>query len=180
MSPKDIIPRDDIYYRKVLRTLKLVVQMVLTILVVLIIGLLIVWLFDKAGNSFLTHSWRLAIWIIIAVLAAVIWIPEYIMDLRKINQGEEARIAKTKSKAYAACLDHARKENLIDEDNQLKVPRADFVRFCIKNNYFSPHRKENWKDIDGILKDSNGMPVSADKLTQSFQDIQSREGFQSN
>ena len=98
------------------------------------------------------------------------------MDIRKIEIGDpKTPFREEKPKPYAAVLDHARKENLIDEDNKLNVPRTDFVRFCVKNGYFAPHRKENWKIIDGVLKDwQTEKPITAGQLTQSFQDLQAR------
>ena len=174
------MPHDTKYHRKQQRTFKLAFDVLWIVAVVLIVGLLLIWIFDKLGGAFLTRPWRVALLIIFAILAALTRVPDYIHDLMLIEQGDKAPDQDTsKLKPYAACLDHARAEKLIDEDNRLQVPRSDFVRFCVKNGYFFPHRKENWKAINGILKDSTGDPVSADKLAQTYQDIQSREGFSS-
>ena len=170
---------DDKHYLKLLRTIKLVIYMVLAALSVLAVGLFFIYLYDKLGGSFMGRGWQIFFIIVFALLVAGLQLPTYIMDNRKIELGNPTPAASKKPKPYAAVLDHAKKEGIIDEDNQLQFPRADFVRFCVKNNYFYPHRKENWRAIDGVLKDSDGQPVSADKLTQSFQDIQAREGLQS-
>lgn len=78
-------------------------------------------------------------------------------------------------KPYAAILEQARKEDLIDEDNRLQVPRSDFVRFIVKNGYFKSYRKENCKAIDKVPKDwRTGVPISAGQLTQTYQDLQAR------
>lgn len=153
--------------------------MVLAALFVLAVGLLFIWIYDKLGGSFMSRGWQIFFIIVFALLAAGLQLRDYIMDIRKIELGNPTPAAAKKPKPYDAVLDHAKKEGIIDEDNQLQFPRADFIRFCVKNNYFYPHRKENRRAIDGVLKDSDGQPVSADKLTQSFQDIQAREGLQS-
>lgn len=170
------IPREDKHYRKTRRTIKLVVYMAQSALAVLLVGLVFVWMYDKAPDTPFTHGWNLFFVIVFAILVACLQLPGYIMDIRKIEMGEPKSPAKeAKPKPYAAVLDHALKENLIDEDNKLKVPRTDFVRFCVKNGYFAPHRKENWKIIDGVLKDwQTEKPITAGQLTQSFQDLQAR------
>ena len=170
---------DDKHYLKLLRTVKLVIYMVLAALFVMGVGLLFIWLYDKLGGSFMSRGWQIFFMIVFALLVAGLQLPEYIMDIRKIELGNPTPAAVKKHKSYDAVLEHAKKEGIIDEDNQLQFPRTDFVRFCIKNNFFYPHRKENGRAIDGVLKDSVGKPVSADKLTQSFQDIQAKEGLQS-
>ena len=176
MSARNNISRDDKQYRKMLRTIKLVVYMVLSALAVLLVGLVFVWIYDKVPDNPFTHGWNLFFFIVFAILVAGLQIPGNIMDIRKIEIGDQKSPAQeAKPKPYAAVLDHALKENLIEEDNKLKVPRTDFVRFCVKNGYFSPHRKENWKTIDNILKDwQTEKPITAGQLTQSFQDLQAR------
>ena len=80
-----------------------------------------------------------------------------------------------KPKPYAAILEQAGKEDLIDEDNRLQVPRSEFVRFMVKNGQFKSYRKESWKIIDNVLKDwRTSAPISADQLTQTYQDLQAR------
>lgn len=55
------------------------------------------------------------------------------------------------------------------------MPHSDFVRFVVKNDYFKSYRKENWKVIDNVLKDwRTGAHISADQLTQTYQDLQAR------
>ena len=181
MSVKDNrnTSRDDKHYLKLLRTYKLVVYMVLAALFVIAVSLLFIWIYDKLGGSFMSRGWQIFFMIVFSLLAAGLQLPEYIIDIRKIEMGNPTTAAVKKHKSYDAVLEHAKKEGIIDEDNQLQFPRTDFVRFCVRNNYFYPHRKDNWRAIDGVLKDSDGQSVSADKLTQSFQDIQAREGLQS-
>lgn len=158
-----------------MRTIKFVVYMVLSALAVLIVGLVLVWVFDKAPDNPFSHGWNLFFVIVFALLAAGLQIPNYIMDIRKIDMSDSNPAKVIAPKSYAAVMDHARKENLIDEDNKLSVPRTEFVRFCVKNGYFAPHRKENWKTIDSVLKDwQTEKPITASQLTQSFQDLQAR------
>ncbi len=171
------MPHDDKQYLKKLRTIKLVAYMVLFALAVLLVGLVLVWIFDKAPDSPFTHGWNLFFVIVFALLVAGLQIPNYIADIRKIELGNPAPVQPQKPKPYAIILEQARKEGLIDEDNRLQVPRSDFVRFCVKNDYFRPHRKENWKAIDKVLKDQRtGDPVTAAQLAQTFQDLQARGG----
>ena len=169
-------PCEDKHYRKMRRTIKIVVYMALSALAILLLGLVFVWMYDKAPDNPFSHGWNLFFVIVFAILVACLQLPGYIMDIRKIEMGDPKSYAQeVKPKPYAAVLDHARKENLIDEDNKLNVPRTNFVRFCVKNGYFAPHRKENWKIIDGVLKDwQTEKPITAGQLTQSFQDLQAR------
>ena len=124
----------------------------------------------------MSRGWQIFFMIVFALLAAGLQLPEYIMDIRKIELGDPSSAAARKPRPYDAALDHARREGLIDEDNQLQGPRADFVRFCIAHKYFSPHGREDWKPIDNLLKGPGGKPVTSEQLAQTFQDIQSREG----
>lgn len=178
MSAKEyrIVSRDDKHYRKLLRTYKLIAYMVLAALFVLAVGLLFIWLYDKLGGSFMSRGWQFFFIIVFAVLAAGLQLPGYIMDIRKIELGNPTPATVKKPKPYDAALDHARKEGLIDDDNQLLVSRAEFVRFCRNNNYFSPHGRESWKSIEGILKGPGGNIITAEQLAQTNQDIQLREG----
>ena len=106
----------------------------------------------------------------------------YLLKLRNLeidNPSADNQQAKNKAPSYLPILEHARKEGLIDKSNNLLQPRTDFIRFCVKNKYFFPYRKSNWKAIDGVLIDEKGAPISAEQITQSFQDIQSRVGIDS-
>lgn len=170
------ISRNDKHYLKLLRTYKLIVYMVLAAMFVLAVGLLFIWIYDKLGGSFMSRGWQIFFMIVFALLAAGLQLPEYIMDIRKIELGNPTSAAARKPKPYDAALDHARREGLIDDDNQLLVSRAEFVRFCRKNKYFSPHGRESWKPIEGILKGSDGKTITAEQLAQTNQDIQLREG----
>lgn len=62
-------PHDDKHYRKLLRTYRLVVYMVLSALLVLVIGVALIWLFDKAGG-FMSRGWQIFIIIVFALLVA--------------------------------------------------------------------------------------------------------------
>lgn len=170
------IPHDDKHYRKLLRTYKLVIYMVLAALFVIGVGLLFIWIYDKLGGGFMSRGWQIFFMIVFALLAAGLQLPDYIMDIRKIDLGNPTTAAEEKLKPYAAALDHARKEGLIDDDNLLLVSRAEFVRFCRNNKYFSPHGRESWKPIEGILKGPGGKTITAEQLAQTNQDIQLREG----
>ena len=170
------MPHTDKHYRKLLRTYKFVIYMVLAALFVIGVGLLFIVLYDKLGGSFMSRDWQIFFMITFALLAAALQIPEYIADIRKIDLGEETSQTGAEPKPYAAALEHALKEGLIDENNQLQGPRSEFVRFCIANKYFHPYGREDWKSIDNVLKGPGGKPVTAGQLAQTFQDIRSREG----
>lgn len=169
------MPHNGKHYQKLLRTHKFVVKMVLAVLFVLGAGLSLMWLFDRLGGSFMSRGWQVFFIIVFAFLVAGLQIPGYIMDIRKIDMDNLSPAQPQTPKPYAAILEQARKEDLIDEDNRLQVPRSDFVRFIVKNGYFKSYRKENWKAIDKVLKDwRTGVPISADQLTQTYQDLQGR------
>lgn len=85
MSAKNNIPRDEKQYRKTRRTIKLVVYMVLSTLAVLLVGLVFVWMYDKAPGNPFSHGWNLFFVIVFAVLVACLQLPGYIMDIRKIE-----------------------------------------------------------------------------------------------
>ena len=127
------MPHNDKHYQKLLRTYKLVVYMVLAALIVLGVGLSLMWFFDRLGGSFMSRGWQVFFIIIFALLVAGLQIPGYIMDIRKIEMDNPSPVQPQKPKPYAAILEQARKEDLIDEDNRLQVPRSEFVRFIAKN-----------------------------------------------
>ena len=116
--------------------------------------------------------------IILAVLAVLSRVPDLLNELRKIDLGESSNKAVLSApKPYEIILVHARKEGLIDRDNRLLKPRSDFVRFCIDYMYFYPYKRSNWRILENVLRDSEGHPISAAQLAQTFQDIQTREGI---
>lgn len=169
------MPNSDKHYQKLLRTYKFVVYMVLAALIVLGVGLSLMWLFDRLGGSFMSRGWQVFFIIVFALLVAGLQIPGYIMDIRKIEMDNLSPVQPQKPKPYAAILEQAGKEDLIDEDNRLQVPRSEFVRFMVKNGQFKSYRKESWKIIDNVLKDwRTSAPISADQLTQTYQDLQAR------
>ena len=170
------MPHSDKHYQKLLRTYKFVVYIVLAALFVLGAGLSLMWLFDRVGGSFMSRGWQIFFMITFALLAAALQIPEYLADIRKIDLEDDTNTARAKPKPYTAALDHAKREGLIDKNNQLQGPRSDFVRFCIANKYFHPYGREDWKSIDNLLKGPGGKPVTTEQLAQTFQDIRSRKG----
>ena len=152
-----------------------IVIIVIAALFVLAVGLSLMWLFGRLGGSFISRGWQVFFIIVFALLVAGLQIPGYIMDIRKIDMDNPSPAQPQNPKPYAAILEQARKEDLLAEDNRLQVPRSDFVRFIVKNGYFKSYRKENWKAIDNVLKDwRTGVPISADQLTQTYQDLQAR------
>lgn len=71
----------------------------------LIVGLLLIWLYDKIGSTFLSRPWKIVLLIIFAILAALTRVPEYIHDLRKIDLGAPAPSQEApKEKPYTAQL----------------------------------------------------------------------------
>ena len=113
-----------------------------------------------------------------ALFVILIRVPFLIEKLRKIDLGEtESGASEKKEKPVLKQLSHAREKGLIDENNCLLKPRSDFVRFCIDYMYFYPYKRSDWRKLENILKDSEGNPISAAQLAQTFQDIQTREGI---
>ncbi len=78
------MPHDDKHYPKLQRTFKFVFDALCLVALVLIVGLLLIWLYDKIGGTFLPRPWKIVLLIIFAILAALTRVPEYIHDLRKI------------------------------------------------------------------------------------------------
>lgn len=64
------MPHNDKHYQKLLRTYKFVVYMVLAVLFVLGVGLSLMWLFDRAGGSFMSRGWQVFFITIFALLVA--------------------------------------------------------------------------------------------------------------
>ena len=96
------MPHSDKQYRKLLRTWKFVIYMVLAALFVIGVGLLFIWLYDRLGGSFMSRGWQIFFMITFALLAAALQIPEYLADLRKIDLDEETNQTSTKPKPFAA------------------------------------------------------------------------------
>ena len=103
------MPHDDKQYLKKLRTIKLVAYMVLSALAALLVGLVLVGIFDKAPDSPFTHGWNLFFVIVFALLVAGLQIPTYIADIRKIEMGNPIPAQPQKPKPYAVILEQARK-----------------------------------------------------------------------
>lgn len=96
------MPHTDKQYRKLLRTWKFVIYMVLSALFVIGVGLLFIWLYDKLGGSFMSRGWQIFFMITFALLAAALQILEYLADLRKIDLEDDTNTASAKPKPYAA------------------------------------------------------------------------------
>ena len=103
------MPHDDKHYQKLQRTFKFVFDALCLVAVVLIVGLLLVWLYDKAPDSPFTHGWNLFFVIVFALLVAGLQIPTYIADIRKIEMGNPIPAQPQKPKPYAVILEQARK-----------------------------------------------------------------------
>lgn len=78
------MPHDDKHYQKPQRTFKFVFDALWLVAIVLIVGLLLIWIYDKIGGTFLPRPWKIVLLIIFAILAAFTRVPEHIHDLRKI------------------------------------------------------------------------------------------------
>ena len=65
------MPHDDKHYQKLQRTFKFVFDALWLVAVVLIVGLLLIWLYDKIGGTFLPRPWKIVFLIIFAILAAL-------------------------------------------------------------------------------------------------------------
>lgn len=63
---------------------------------------------------------------------------------------------------------------LIDANFQLTADssRRKIVAYCDKHDLFTPRRMAEWRRIDGILKDEDGMPIPATSLKQATQDYE--------
>ena len=63
---------------------------------------------------------------------------------------------------------------LIDSNFQLTADssRRKIVAYCDKHDLFTPRRMAEWRRIDGILKDADGMPIPATSLKQATQDYE--------
>ena len=64
------MPHDDKHYQKLQRTFKFVFDALWLVAVVLIVGMLLIWLYDKIGSTFLSRPWKIVLLIIFAILAA--------------------------------------------------------------------------------------------------------------
>ena len=55
------MPHDDKHYQKLQRTFKFVFDALCLVAVVLIVGLLLIWLYDKIGGTFLPRPWKIVL-----------------------------------------------------------------------------------------------------------------------
>lgn len=170
---------DDKYYRRLAVLTRFAFTSVMLVAIVVIMGLAIIQTMDQAlTNLTYSHSRRIFMVVIFSVLAVLSRVPKLLSELRKIDLETPKKKPETPSpKPYAKQLAHARKKGLIDENNRLLKPRSEFVRFCIDYMYFYPYKRSDWRKLENILKDSEGKPISAAQLAQTFQDIQTREGI---
>lgn len=65
-------------------------------------------------------------------------------------------------------------EAIFDDNLQLKVTMADFVKFCHKKQIFKTYRIEDWRLIDRVFHDKKGDLISAEQLSQSYRDLQQK------
>lgn len=68
-------------------------------------------------------------------------------------------------------ITEARAAGLLDSQNKILKTRADFVRFCVKKDYFHNWGRNEFRAISNVLIDRKGNPISEDQLAQSYSDI---------
>lgn len=66
------------------------------------------------------------------------------------------------------------KDDVYDENLQLRKPMTDFVKFCKKNELFKTYHIDDWRLIDMSFHDKKGGLISAQQLSQCYQDLQQR------
>lgn len=55
------MPHDDKHYQKLQRTFKFVFDALWLVAIVLIVGLLLIWIYDKIGGTFLPRPWKIVL-----------------------------------------------------------------------------------------------------------------------
>ena len=170
---------DEKYYRRLAALTSFAFHSVMLIAIVVVIGLTLTQLFNQYSKTVtLPYGRRIFAIIILSILMVLSRVPDLLSELRRIDLGDSTKKdAKVTPPPYVKELEHAKKEGLVDQENRLLKPRTDFVRFCIDYMYFYPYGRPEWKVLDNVLKDSDGEPISAEKLAQTFQDIKTREGI---
>ncbi len=68
-------------------------------------------------------------------------------------------------------LSHALKEHYIDINGKMLKSVSDFVRFCIRNDYYRPWGRREFRRISEILKKDDGTPIHENSLAQAYSDI---------
>lgn len=71
--------------------------------------------------------------------------------------------------------DRPGKEDIFDDNLQLKTSMAAFVRFTVDNKVFDTFNIDTWRKIDGIFRNKKGDRITADQLAQCNSDIQQRQ-----
>ena len=67
------------------------------------------------------------------------------------------------------------RDEIFDENLQLKTSMAAFVRFTVDNHIFETYNIDTWRKIDGIFRNKKGDRLTADQLAQCNSDIQQRQ-----
>ncbi len=170
---------DEKYYRRLATLTRFAFQSVMLVAILVMLSLILTQMFNQYSNTIkIPYGRRIFGTIIFTILVVLSRVPDLISELRRIDLGDSKQRAENNTiPTYAKQLEHAKQKGLIDNDNRLLKTRADFVRFCIDYMYFYPYGRSEWKVLDNVLKDSEGEPISAEKLAQTFQDIKTREGI---
>ena len=171
--------RDEKYYKRLSVLSRFAFRSVLIVAFIVMAGLTFMQIYDQVDQYHTLPIWKRVFFVVVFSILAVLYkVPPLLNDLKKIDLGDRPAVgAVPKEPPYAKQLEHARKEGYIDQDNRLLRPRSDFVRFCIDYIYFYPYGRAEWKVLDNVLKDTEGNPISSEKLAQTFQDIKTREGI---
>lgn len=72
-------------------------------------------------------------------------------------------------------FDKPGKEDIFDDNLQLKTTMAAFVRFTVENHVFESFNIDTWRKIDGVFRNKKGDRLTADQLAQCNSDIQQRQ-----
>lgn len=165
--------RDARYYRKKIALWHFIYRIVYVFVGTVGIGYGLTKILEHMSRPMiLPHFWRIFCVLSLAVLAVLAMVPSYIRKLREIDLGCDAD-----DLVCETILNHARRVGLIDENNRLLKPRSKFVNFCIDHQYFYPYGRSEWRQIEEVLMDTEGKPVTSIQLAQTFQDIQTRQGI---
>lgn len=173
------MPHDEKYYERLHAIWRFVFNSLYLVMAVIMITISVTQAITQSKIPFIYSSVRTVLaCVMMSLFVVIIRVPFLIEKLRKIDLDNGIVNSPAKSnKDLVKYLSHAREKGLIDENNRLLKPRAEFVRFCIDYMYFYPYKRSDWRVLENILKDGEGNPISAAKLAQTFQDIQTREGI---
>lgn len=93
--------------------------------------------------------------------------------LTQFETEEEKILSKDDAVSSFPELVHAVNEGFISEDGKLLRERSDFVRFCVRNKYFEPWGRREFRRIKNVLRTSDGKLITEGMLAQTYSDIQS-------